>query len=221
MLNELIVFASLCLAFSSAIQPIQTVTYRQLKNCAVVINTSLQPIDSSTARTYTMCLARCTKLNTCSLLSYSSSSLACILYTTTTYKYLVYTSSSSLQVAQKSVNGAYPNVYMWTIGNSYDPTLTSYWPIVNNSTRDMIACNDFHCAGTPISSTDRFGSPLSAVRVTNSTSPFNYYYAPTDVYFSGAFSFLAWIKVYSCQAWSRVSDHFKSGLLTVVFTLTN
>jgi hypothetical protein len=195
---ELVLLISLA-TDSQTIQSPQPVKFRTLQNYAIVNNTSIQQIGSSaSAATFMTCVSRCSALANCMLVSYFNN--LCTLFTATVYKYLVPTASST--VGQRSVNGAFPSVYAWT--TSYDATLTSYWPIVNNSTQDMIAGNDFKCVGTPISSTDRLGNQLSAVRVNTSENPFNYYYAPAGVYFSGAFSFTAWAKVYTCSAWSRV-----------------
>jgi hypothetical protein len=184
---------------SQAIQSPRQVTYRILQNYAIVNNTSIQQIGSpASATTYMRCLGRCSAMSNCMLVTFLNS--ICTLHSTTTYRFLV--ASASSVVSQRSVNGAYPSVYAWS--GSYDSTLTSYWPIVNNTTQDMIAGNDFKCAGAPISATDRLGNQLGAVRVNTSESPFNYYYAPTGVYFSGSFSVTAWVKVYTCAAFSRV-----------------
>jgi hypothetical protein len=184
-----------------SLEPATTeLNFRPLQGYAVVPNAFIRETRSPDTDDRDECFAQCDASPKCDLLTFSDST--CTFYKTKLYRFLARADSSASVVWQKARAGSFPRVYAWSV--PYDPSLASYWPIVAGSGEDLVAGRDLECAGTPILAKDRLGNVNGAVRVMNSLSPASYYTAPDAVYFSGDFSFIAWVKVYSCLAWSRV-----------------
>ena len=93
----------------------------------------------------------------------------------------------------------------WNFINSAIDEITSnglinYWPI-NNDVIDYIGSSDL-IPGSGVSlASDRFNNPNSSIRLNS-----GYYSLPSDVYFNGTFSFLAWVKPTAFTGNSRIID---------------
>lgn len=86
--------------------------------------------------------------------------------------------------------------------NNSDTSLTSYWPILEQSPTDFISGQDLSST-SPTYGVDQYGSSGGSIMTTNST---NYWQAPPAVYFSGDFTVLGWIKPYTCETNARFFD---------------
>jgi hypothetical protein len=72
----------------------------------------------------------------------------------------------------------------------FDPSLSFYWPFVNNSSHDIVSGMHLNSA-VFLFVTDRHNLSKSAIRVNVSDGFFK---APSAVYFTGDFTITGWLK---------------------------
>lgn len=83
-----------------------------------------------------------------------------------------------------------------------DSSLISYWPILEQSTIELISGQELS-SPSPTYGVDQFGSSKGSIMTTNSTT---YWQAPSGIYFSGDFTAMGWIKIHSCVINARFFD---------------
>jgi arabinan endo-1,5-alpha-L-arabinosidase len=101
---------------------------------------------------------------------------------------------------------------------TYDASIINYWPVEAHN-QDLIETAHLQTVQNRIWANDRFDSPLSSMRITDST---NYLMAPPRVYFSGDLTVTVWAKPNGFRGWGRIID-FGNGQEqdNIIFSVNN
>jgi hypothetical protein len=93
---------------------------------------------------------------------------------------------------------------LYALSRDHTQGLVNYWPVVAgaNTVMDVVTLGQL-ISLSPTTAPDRFNESGEAISVRDSNT---YWHLPPAVYFSGDFTIMFWIKVYSCSAWSRFLD---------------
>jgi hypothetical protein len=93
---------------------------------------------------------------------------------------------------------------MYVFFSNYTSGLVNYWPVTATSTPvfDLFTGQSMTSAN-PTRVADRFSTSSGAIGVRDSTT---FWTLPTAVYFSGSFSVIGWLKVYTCLNNARFLD---------------